>query len=300
MPLLTRHPANPILLPDPHSDWESANVFNASVIHDNGLFHMHYRAQGLDWISRIGYAVSQDGVQWNRLRRPVLAPEGLREARGVEDPRVTRLDDMFYMAYTAYGRSAAAGFDITPMFARSRNLVAWERLGPLVTGEDNKDHLLFPRRINGRYVALHRRPPQVWLAESDDLLTWPAEHMRPIFGPRPDNGWDEKRVGGNGVPIETEAGWLMLYHAYNNQHEYRMGVALLDRDDPGQVLRRPRDFIFEPEELWELRGDVPNVVFSCANPVVAGQVYVYYGAADHVIGLATCRLEELLAFALNG
>lgn len=121
--------------------------------------------------------------------------------------------------------------------------------------------------------------------------------MRPIFGPRLGNGWDEKRVGEGGAPIETEHGWLMLYHAYNNDHEYRLGVCLLDRDDPSCVLSRPREPIFEPQELWELRGDVPNVVFSCANPVVGGTVYVFYGAADHVIGLATCPLDDLLTYA---
>ena len=156
----------------------------------------------------------------------------------MEDPRVTEIDGTFYMTYTAYGLSQAAGFEITPMIARSRNLIDWERLGPLVRGEDNKDHLLFPRKFNGRFVALHRRPPQVWLAESDDLLAWPEERMRPIFGPRPDAAWDNKRVGGNGVPIETEAGWLMLYHAYDQQHVYKLGVCLLDRDDPGRVRHR--------------------------------------------------------------
>jgi len=297
---LTRHPANPLLLPDPASAWECYNVFNPSVIHHNGLFHMHYRAQGLDWISRIGYAMSTDGVHWNRLREPVLAPQGDLEARGVEDPRVTAIDGNFIMAYTAYGASTVGGFNITPMFARSQNLVDWERLGPLVRGEDNKDHLLFPSRIRGRYVALHRRPPQVWLAESDDLRAWPGERMRPIFGPRPESHWDNNRVGSNGVPIDTEAGWLMLYHGYDQAHVYRFGVCLLDRDDPSRVLHRPRDPIFEPEELWELRGDVPNVVFSCANPVMKGQVYVYYGGADHVIGLATTSLDELLHYAVTG
>lgn len=296
---LQRHPANPVLLPDPASPWETYNVFNPSVIHHGGLFHMFYRAQGLDWISRLGYAVSPDGVHWNRLREPVLVPAGDAEARGVEDPRVIEIDGVFYMAYTAYGRSAVGDFQVRPMFARSHNLLTWERLAPLVTGEDNKDHGLFPRRLGGRFVALHRRPPHIWLAESDDLLTWPEAHMRPLFGPRPDNRWDEKRVGGNGAPIETEAGWLMLYHAYNHQHVYRLGVALLDRADPGRVLKRPLAPIFEPEELWELRGDVPNVVFSCTNPVVDGQVYVFYGGADHVIGLATCALADLLDFALT-
>jgi predicted GH43/DUF377 family glycosyl hydrolase len=307
MLLLKRHPNNPILLPDPTSDWETYNVFNPSVIHHAGLFHMHYRAQGLDWISRIGYAVSADGVHWNRLRRPVLEPHDGTDSRGVEDPRVTALDGRFYICYTAYGRSFAgegqgthAGGGILPMLASSDNLIAWERLGPMVRDEDDKDHVLFARRINGPYMALHRRPPQVWLAESQDLLHWPADRMRPIFGPRPDNGWDEQRVGGNGVPIETEHGWLMLYHAYDRHHVYRFGVCLLDLDDPAHIINRPKDFIFEPQELWELRGDVPNVVFSCANPVVEDTLYVYYGGADHVIGLATGHLSELLDYARFG
>ncbi|RPH59513.1 MAG: glycosidase [Chloroflexi bacterium] len=304
---LQRHPANPIMLPDPTSDWETYNVFNPSVIHHNGLFHMHYRAQGLDWVSRIGYAVSADGIHWNRLRRPVLEPQDASDARGLEDPRVTAVEGRFYMTYTAYSREVPAGIvpthlggGVTPMIAVSDNLITWQRLGSIVRGEDDKDHVLFPRRINGRYVALHRRPPQVWLAESADLVHWPEARMRPIFGPRPGNGWDELRVGGNAAPIETECGWLMLYHAYNNEHVYRLGACLLDLDDPSKVIARPKDFIFEPAELWELRGDVPNVVFSCANPVVDGTVYVYYGGADHVIGLATCPLNDLLDFALHG
>ena len=304
---LHRHPANPLLLPDPVSDWETYNVFNPSVIYHNGLFHMHYRAQGMDWLSRIGYAVSEDGIHWNRLRRPVLLPQDATDARGIEDPRVTEIEGRFYMCYTAFSREVPSdvkvthmGGGVTPMIAVSDNLITWERLGSIVQGEDNKDHVLFPRRINGRYIALHRRPPQVWLAESDDLMKWPEEHMRPIFGPRAENGWDEKRVGGNGVPIETEHGWLMLYHAYNDDHVYRLGVCLLDLDDPAKVVHRAKDFIFEPKELWELRGDVPNVVFSCANPVVDGTIYVYYGGADHVIGLATCNLSDLLDFARHG
>jgi predicted GH43/DUF377 family glycosyl hydrolase len=139
----------------------------------------------------------------------------------------------------------------------------------------------------------------VWLAESDDLRRWPEEFMRPVFGPRPENTWDSLRVGGNGVPIATEAGWLMLYHGYDQGHVYRFGACLLDHDDPGRVLRRPAGFIFEPELLWELRGDVPNVVFSCANPVVEGQVYVYYGGGDHAIGLATAGLDELVEYVLS-
>jgi predicted GH43/DUF377 family glycosyl hydrolase len=304
---LQRHPANPLLLPDPHSEWETYNVFNPSVIYHNGLFHMHYRAQGMDWISRIGYALSADGIHWNRLRLPVLAPNDVSDARGVEDPRVTEIDGRFYMCYTAYSRNVPEGIEPThagggvlPMIAVSDNLITWQALGPIVRGEDNKDHVLFPRRINGLYTALHRRPPQVWLAQSEDMIHWPEEKMHPIFGPRPGNGWDEKRVGGNGTPIETSRGWLVLNHAYNDEHVYRIGVCMLDLDDPTRVIARPKDFIFEPSELWELRGDVPNVVFSCANPVVNNTVHVYYGGADHVIGLATCSLDDLIQFTLKG
>lgn len=303
---LQRHP-QPVLLPDPASSWETYNVFNPAVIFHNGLFHMIYRAQGLDWISRLGYAVSTDGIHWNRLREPVLTPIDDSDSRGLEDPRVTEIDGTYYMTYTAYGSAwhgAGApthlGGGVTPMIARSTDLITWERLGSIVTGEDNKDHVLFRRRSHGRYVALHRRPPQVWIAESDDLQLWPEDRMRPIFGPRTGSDWDGLRVGGGGVPIETEHGWLLIYHAYNEAHVYRLGVCLLDRDQPDRVIRRPKDFIFEPQELWELRGDVPNVVFSCANPVVNDTVYVFYGAADHVIGLAMCPLSDLIAYTLAG
>ncbi len=302
---LKRHPVNPILVPDPTSYWECFNVFNPAVIYENGLFHMHYRAQGLDWVSRIGYAVSEDGVHWNRLREPVLGPVDGTDSRGVEDPRITKLDGQYYMTYTAYGREyhgapTHLGGGILPMIAKSENLIQWERLGPIVRGEDNKDHVLFPRKIRGRYAALHRRKPRVWLAYSDDLVTWREEDMAPIYGPRPENWWDNTSVGSNGVPIETEHGWLLINHAYDEDHVYRLGVVLLDLEDPTRVIRRPKEPIFWPEELWELRGDVPNVVFSNANPVVDGQVYVYYGGGDHVIGLATCDLGELVEYALNG
>ena len=304
---LARQPNNPILLPNPTSDWECYNVFNPGVIYHNGLFHMYYRAQGLDWISRIGYAVSEDGLHWNRLRNPVLSPIDGTDSRGVEDPRLVEIEGTFYMTYTAFGSEYKGsgeptylGGGITPMIARSRNLLTWEHLGAIVHGEDNKDHVLFPRKIGGLFAALHRRRPHVWIAYSEDLLSWPEELMAPIYGPRPGNGWDERSVGSNGVPIETEHGWLMINHAYDENHVYRFGVILLDLEDPTRVINRPRSPIFWPEEIWELRGDVPQVVFSCANPVVNGVVHVFYGGADHVIGLAICSLDSLIDYALHG
>ena len=293
---LTRHPRGPVLRPDPLRPWEAMNVFNAAVVHHAGLWHMHYRAQGVDYVSSIGYAVSRDGLDWNKLERPVLEPQEDYETRGVEDPRVTYLPDerRFVMAYTAY-----SPLGIMPCLAVSDNLIAWERLGPVIRGEDNKDHVVFPRKINGRYAMFHRRPPNIWVAYSDDLKRWTDDEI--VMEPRPGGeGWDEKRIGAGGVPIETEHGWLIVYHAYDRDHVYRLSSAMLDLENPAKVIARPRGFVFEPQETWEIKGDVPNVVFSCANPVADGQVRVYYGGAYRVVGLATCPLDELVRFTLEG
>ncbi len=301
--LFKRYSANPVLLPELSSDWECYNVFNPSVIFHDGLFHMFYRAQGLDWISRLGYAISSDGVNWNRLRQPVLSPHDEWDARGIEDPRVTAIEGSFYMTYTAYGNRFSgegqpthAGGGVLPMIACSDNLIEWRNIGPLVRGEDNKDHVLFPRKIGGRYVILHRRPPSIWIAYSDDLIHW--HDFGEVMGPRK-GSWDGKRVGAGGVPIETEAGWLLFYHGYDEGHTYRMSACILDIDDPAKVLSRPAEYFLQPEELWEIRGDVPNVIFSAANPVRDGKVFLYYGAADHVIGLATAALQDVIKFAMG-
>jgi beta-1,2-mannobiose phosphorylase / 1,2-beta-oligomannan phosphorylase len=292
---LTRHPQSPLLYPNPLHRWEAMNVFNAAVTRHNGLFHMHYRAQGVDFISHIGYAVSRDGLTWNRLEQPVVSPHRDREDyRGVEDPRVTPLDGVFYMTYTAYGIHS-----YYPMIARSENLITWEDIGAFELAE-NKDHVLFPEKITGRYVILHRRPRHIWIAYSHDLKTWTDHQV--IMSPRADGqgGWDSLSIGANGVPIKTPHGWLLFYHGYDDSRTYRHSVALLDLNDPSQVLHRPRAFIMKPTETWELKGDVPNVVFSCANIVVGDQLYFYYGGADRMVGLATAPFAEVVEFALKG
>ncbi len=283
---LQRHPKNPVLLPHPWHSWEALNVFNAAVIHHNGLFHMLYRAQGWDYISHIGYAVSQDGVHWARLDRPVLSPQEDWETRGVEDPRITEIDGVFYMTYTGYSPQG-----VRASLARSTNLITWERMGVILPDEDNKDHVLFPERIGGRYALLHRRPPHIWLAYSDDLLHWTDHHV--IMEPRPGR-WDNYKIGAGGPPIKTDKGWVLIYHGVDEHMVYRLGAALLDLDDPSTVRARLDEPILEPRETWEIKGDVPNVVFTCANPVVEGTVYVFYGGADRVMGVATAPLQQIL------
>lgn len=290
---LVRHPQSPVLYPNPLNSWEAMNVFNCAVTQHNDLFHMHYRAQGVDFVSSIGYAISEDGIHWNRLQQAVLKPHlGREDYRGVEDPRVTPLDGIFYMTYTAYGINS-----FFPMIARSNNLIVWEDIGPLEKAE-NKDHVLFPEKINGRYAILHRRSPHIWIAYSDDLINWTDHQI--ILSPRADNGWDSVSIGTNGVPIKTEYGWLLFYHGYDKPHIYRQSVAMLDLDNPAKVIHRPKGHIMEPLETWELKGDVPNVIFSCSNNVVGDDLYFYYAGADRLIGLATAPLKDIIMYAQSG
>ena len=286
-----RYPGNPVLRPNPLSAWEALNVFNCAVVHHNGLFHMLYRAQGIDYKSSIGYAVSIDGYDWARLDKPVLTYGPEYETRGVEDPRVSRIDGAFYMTYTGYSVHGTRA-----SMARSTNLIEWERLGVVLPYEDNKDHALFPERVGGRYCMFHRREPDIWVAYSDDLLHW-TDHQR-VFGPRP--GWESRKVGISGPPLKTSSGWLLVYHGVDDELYYRQGVALLDPEDPTRVLSRPDGFVLEPREPWEHLGDVPHVVFSCATLRVRDELWIYYGGADRVIGQASCPMSELKEFLGEG
>jgi len=181
--------------------------------------------------------------------------------------------------------------DSKPSLARSQNLVVWERMGVALPDEDNKDHALFPEKIGERYVMLHRRPPDLWLAYSDDMRRWTDHQV--IMRPRPGN-WDAVKIGAAGPPIKTDQGWLLIYHGVDEQHVYRLGVALLDLAAPSVILARPKDFILEPREPWEHNGDVPHVVFSCGQVVKDGTLYAYYGGADRVMALATCPMADMI------
>ena len=155
---LKRLSDKPVLSPRENSSWEQGAVFNCAAIFANGLVHLLYRAtdrasKGLPYISRLGYAVSSDGLHFNRLEQPVLSTRGRQEARGVEDPRLVRFNDRFYMIYTGY-----SGEDYKICLAESSNLIHWERRG-VVLNELNKDASLFPEKIGGRYALFHRRAP---------------------------------------------------------------------------------------------------------------------------------------------
>ncbi len=286
---LRRYPGNPILTPSLTNAWETDNVFNAAVVRHNGLIYMLYRAQGLDRISRIGGAISVDGYHFNRLSEPVLVPANEWETFGVEDPRVTELDGVFYMLYTAY---SPHGTRVS--LARSTNLISWERLGVVLPDEDNKDAVLFPEKIGGRYAMFHRRPPDIWLAYSDDLLHWTDHQI--IMRPR-EGMWDSVRVGAGGPPFKTDAGWLNVYHGYNEARVYCLGIALHALDDPSKVLKRQEEPILCPRAPWEVFGDVPNVVFTCGGIETEDEYLIYYGGGDHVMAVAAIGKGEAMAVA---
>ena len=285
---LERLSEQPILTPNKDHAWEKAAVFNCGVIFHNDLVHMIYRATDITsngkegkYVNNLGYAISSDGIHFNRLEKPILINDVPQEQRGPEDPRLVRLDDTFYMTYTGYGGRFDGDYRIC--LASSPNLISWERHGVLLD-EANKDAALFPEKVNGRYLMLHRRPPDIWLAYSDDLRHW-DNHLS-LMQPIPDSRWESEKIGAAGPPIKTKEGWLLIYHGVSGDGRYSLGVALLDLQEPTKFLFRQSEPILEPELEWEINGYVPNVVFSCGQAVIDGKIHVYYGGADTAIGVA--------------
>jgi len=296
---LQRYSEHPILSPKPEHDWEAAAVFNAAAILDNGLIHMIYRATDISsggedgpYINSLGYAVSVDGVHFNRLEQPILTNDVPQETRGPEDPRIVKIGDTFYMMYTGYGGRFDSDYRIC--LATSKNLIAWQRHG-VVLDEPNKDASLFPEKINGRYAMFHRRPPHIWIAFSEDLKNW-VDHTI-VMEALPDSDWENEKIGISGPPIKTPQGWFLIYHGVSKDHVYRQGAALLALNDPTKVIARQAEPILEPELDWELFGHVDNVVFSCGQVILDNTIYVYYAGADNAIGLATMSLDEVCKLA---
>lgn len=290
-----KHPT-PVLSPT-QNWWEDFCVFNPAAVEKDGRVYLLYRAMGKDMVSRIGLAWSDDGVNFERLSSPVFEPSVPQEASGVEDPRVVEIDGVFYMTYTAYrGWDFENGdHNFVIAMAKSTDLRKWEKMGFPLGDEINKDGVLFPERVNGKYVLLHRRPPSIWIAFSDDLKSW--EGHRIIMKPT-SNWWENIKIGAGAPPIKTEEGWLLIYHGVGAPFGFRvysLGVALLDLKDPTKVLARCPLPVLVPELIWETKGDVPFVVFTDGAVVRGDRIYLYYGAADRVIGLAVANLKDVLS-----
>lgn len=294
---MKRFQGNPILEPKGSNPWESRRVFNAAAIYMNKHIHIVYRAMGDDGVSRLGYAKLSDGYHVDeRLPFPIFEPANVAEKKGCEDPRLTKLDGRLIMTYTAlqeleyqllYQVSMAS---ITVNDFLSQKWKWGSRLLPF-PGIRNKDAILFPRKVDGEYVMFHRLEPDICLAHSNDLRRWCD--IESVMTPRLKH-WDSWKVGAAGQPIELSEGWLFIYHGADFDKVYSLGVALLDKDDPGVILHRSEEPILTPVEEYEKYGKVPNVVFSCGNALIDNQILIYYGGADSVLCVATYDLSELL------
>ncbi|MHB1190962.1 MAG: glycoside hydrolase family 130 protein, partial [Armatimonadota bacterium] len=298
---LERYEGNPVISPT-ENWWETKAVFNCAAARSNGKIHLLYRAVGNDNVSRLGYAMSENGYDIAR-REPEPSYQSIGdelEKLGVEDPRITPIDGTFYITYTGVSLYPCDEVPRTMMEAvpwrcrvgllSTKDFVEYRKHGCILPDMDNKDVVLFPEKIGGRYVMLHRIFPNIWIAYSDDMVTW-RDH-KPIMRVQP-TSWDCNRIGAGAPPIKTERGWLNFYHGVDHRRIYRLGILLLDLNDPSKVIGKSAEPIFSPAEDYEKVGLVPNVVFTCGVVEKDGTYFVYYGGADKVIGVATISASDL-------
>lgn len=249
--------------------------------------------KGLDYLTTISYLrlfSSDDGR--NFKAEPLgLHGKGYLERYGIEDCRVSQVEDTFYLTYTAVSANGVA--------VGLRTTTDWQTFlsHGLIFPPHNKDVAIFEERINGKFYALHRPSSKdiggnfIWLAESYDALHW-GNHQC-IVKTRA-NSWENTRVGAGAAPIKTEKGWLEIYHAANQDHRYCLGAVLLDLNNPAKVLARSETPIMEPKESYELNGFFGSVVFTNGHLVNGDELTIYYGAADELICGAKFSIEEIL------
>ena len=289
---MRRFEGNPILAPVANHAWESRMVFNPAAVYLDKRVHILYRAIGEDGVSRLGYASSSDGYHIDeRLPHPVFEPTLPVEKNGCEDPRLTEMEDRCIMTYTAYGDIYQIGLTTISIENMQNKKWDWEERFFPFPNIRNKNAVIFPRRVNDRYLMCHRLDPDIYIAYSDDLRTWEDT----ILLMRPRSGfWDCVKIGAAGPPIELDEGWLLVYHGVDVKRTYRLGVTILDKENPERVVYRSKIPILEPTEDYERFGFVPNVVFSCGTILLDGQLLIYFGCADTVIGVATFDLDEII------
>ncbi len=299
--LLTRHPANPIItaadLP-----YSANSVFNPAATIRDGETILLMRVEDRRGMSHLTVARSSDGVAgWRIDAAPTLVGEPdthPEEMWGIEDPRVTFVEEeqRWIVAYTAY-----SGGGPLVSLAATKDFETFERLGAVMPPE-NKDAALFPVKFDGRWALVHRPVggafgAHMWISFSPDLTHW-GDHQI-LLRARDGGWWDAQKIGLSPQPLKTDRGWLIMYHGVRitaSGSIYRLGLALLDLENPRRVLKRSSEWLFSPSEAYARLGDVGNVVFPCGWTLVDDEIRLYYGAADTSIALATGRLSELLAW----
>ncbi|HPD56010.1 MAG TPA: glycosidase [Smithellaceae bacterium] len=302
---LQRHPENPILK---KTDWPYMvnSVFNPGAVRlvDTKEVLLLARVEDRRGISHLCKAVSADGVKnWRIDKSPTLCPEPKmrpEEIWGIEDPRITWIPELNHYAivYTAYSQGGPG-----VSLALTKDFSNFQHYGIILSPED-KDAALFPRRFSGRWAVIHRPvsalgAAHIWISFSPDLKHW-GDH-KILIPARQGGWWDAAKVGLAVPPIETPEGWLVFYHGVRVTAAgslYRVGIAVLDGDEPTRVLYRSSEWIFGPTREYEQVGDVPDVVFPTGYVLDddGDTLYIYYGAADSSICLATASVKELLGW----
>ncbi len=243
-------------------------------------------------ISHLRLARSRDGVHFDIDERPTLTAANEYETLGIEDPRITLIDDTYHINYVA-----VAPRGVTTCMVSTRDFESFERRG-VAFHPENKDVAIFPERIDGKYYALHRphsplfHRNDMWIAESSDLMCW-GNH-RYLMGLR-EGLWDETRIGAGAVPFRVDEGWLEIYHGADRQNRYCLGAVLLDSRSPWNIISRSKHPIFEPEAPYEQAGFFGQVVFTCGLLFEEDRLKIYYGASDEVICYAQLPLADVMA-----
>lgn len=308
--LFHRYERNPILT---ICDWpyRANSVFNAGATRlESGETLLLARVEDRRGISHLTAARSADGVTgWKVDPQPTLAPDPERypeEVWGIEDPRITWVAELgqFAIVYTSYSTSGPL-----VSMALTSDFRTFERKGVVMPPED-KDAALFPRRFGGRWALIHRPMSSfpslrgnIWVSFSPDLKHWGDYTV--VIEARRGAWWDANKIGLSPPPVETAEGWLVIYHGVRVTPAgclYRLGLALLDLEDPTRVIRRGDEWVFGPDEPYERVGDVEGVVFPCGvtHDQQTGELRLYYGAADTSIALATANVGELLDWLKAG
>lgn len=300
----------PIVAPEGEG-FESAGTFNPTVVKYDGKFVMLYRAQDGQGRSSLGYATSQDGIHFERRSEPVLtAGASYEKGGGVEDPRLVKIGDTFYLTYTGYNNQGGSGRHATgPMhgdaqlcMATSTDLLHWKRHGvimPAYQGKWNvgwtKSGAIVPEKVSGKYWMYYladgaHQLTQMSIANSDDLLHWTDVLDHPVLASRP-RMFDSQVVEPGPAPVIADDGILLIYNGADDHSVYRTGWVLFDKKDPTKVLARAQHPIFEPVEAWEKVGQVPNVVFVEGLVPDGNRWLFYYGGADKYIGVASAAVR---------
>lgn len=300
--LLTKYENNPVMCPAMMPE-TVLYTFNPGAIEHNGETIMVMDVTTLDDIHRLWIARSKDGVNFTADPTPAPwpAPDPIHPETCTYDPRITKIGDEYFLLYA----SDLNQNNVRVGIVKTKDFETFERVA-IASEFGNRNGCLFPEKFDGLYCRFDRpfgnelEPCSMWVSFSPDLTFWGKS--RPLmYKGKP---WiDGFKMGAGAVPIKTDKGWLEIYHTVSqtcNGFIYRLKAALLSLDDPGEVIGYTKDFILWPEHDYEMKGRVMNVVFTCnALPQPDGTVRIYYGAADTNIGLATGRIDELVAACLE-